>query len=462
MSKLSELQTRRETLDKQIRAKVEDSYTKNGNKWADGEEANYNTLNTEYQSVMSDITKERSHSAITDRLKQLDEDGKQRAGDSRLGRSDAGRNPDEPAPGEGKPQITEKTRSLAMAGFLRNINDIAPTKRQNEAMQLCKIGRHTRSLNVKIDNDNDFGAMQQSFRNGHLGQYRNRLAPQLRALSAIEAGKGGVLVPSNMIRELEVNLLYFGGMLQVAEIINTDAGGELPWPTVDDTGNTGSRVGENSETSESQPTFGALVLRAHKYTSDPILVPQELLEDNGVNLELRLGQMMGERIARKQNLDFTLGDGSSKPSGIVPMSALGTTTASATAITFDELIDLEHSVDPAYRNSPGVGYMLNDRILAGIRKLKDGSGAYLFTCGRTADKPDMINGFPVTVNNDMQSSISASTKTVLFGDLSKYKVRLVRQIRIYRLEERYREKDQTGLHGLPALRWRFAQGGQLR
>ena len=55
----------------------------------------------------------------------------------------------------------------------------------------------------------------------------------------------------------------------------------------------------------------------------------------------------------------------------------GITAASATAITSDELIDLIHAVDPAYRNSPNTAMMMNDSTLKAVRKLKDSQNRYL-------------------------------------------------------------------------------------
>jgi HK97 family phage major capsid protein len=61
-----------------------------------------------------------------------------------------------------------------------------------------------------------------------------------------------------------------------------------------------------------------------------------------------------------------------------------------------------------------------------------------------AGQPDTIDGDPVLVIHDMASSVVASAKTILYGDLSRYKVREVGSIRLYRLEERFRTEDQDG------------------
>jgi len=127
----------------------------------------------------------------------------------------------------------------------------------------------------------------------------------------------------------------------------------------------------------------------------------------------------------------------------VTKSTLGVTAASATAIAADELIGLIHSIDPAYR-ALGCGFMCHDSILLHIRKLKDGESRYLLQFGLQQNMPDSILGYTVTNNQDMQSSVATGTKTMLFGRLGDYKIRRVNQVRMYRLEERYRDADQDG------------------
>lgn len=87
--------------------------------------------------------------------------------------------------------------------------------------------------------------------------------------------------------------------------------------------------------------------------------------------------LLGQRLGRRANTELTTGDDSGDPEGIVTGSTLGKTAAGTAAITWDEIIDLEHSVNPAYRVSPKARYMFNDTTLSAVRKLKDGNGNYL-------------------------------------------------------------------------------------
>lgn len=265
-------------------------------------------------------------------------------------------------------------------------------------------------------------------------------------MNAMQEGRGsagGFLVGETLLNRLEMAMLNYSGILQVAEVLRTTTGEPLNWPTMDDTGNTGSRVGEGEDAgigTSTQPTGGRLQLQAFIFTSKFINVSRALMTDASISFEDLIGTLLGTRIGRKQNTDFTTGaDAGNGPMGLVTSATLGVTGASTTALAFDELIDLEHSIDPARRRNAGVGFMWHDSILKVIRKLKNGMGDYLWSQGTTAAAPDLVNNRPYWINQAMASAIVSGAKTVLFGELPMYKVRQVNSIVIERLRERRAE-----------------------
>jgi HK97 family phage major capsid protein len=192
-------------------------------------------------------------------------------------------------------------------------------------------------------------------------------------------------------------------------------------------------------------TTGAITFNAYKYESKPIQVSAELLQDSGFDMAALAGELLGERLGRAFGVAHTTSDGSAKPKGIVICATAGVTAAAATAIQPDELLGLVHSLDPAYRtNNPSVGFMMHDSILLYLRKLKDGEGQYLWQPGLSAGAPDRLLGYPIAINQNMQSSVATNTVTVLFADFSKFIIRDSGPVRLYRLDELYRAKDLTG------------------
>jgi len=320
---------------------------------------------------------------------------------------------------------TAEQRATAMVAWFRAQSDLDLTTEQLEAARACGVRPGSRNLDIDL----------------------NRRAPrtlvEARDLSAVTGASGGFLNPDGFMNSLERNMLAFGGMREVAQIIRTERGDDIPWPTADDTGNTGEQLGESASIGSSvDPTFGAVVFKAYKFSSKLIKVPVELLEDSVFDIVSILGEMLGERLGRIQNTKFTTGTGAATPNGIVTAATSGVTAASGTAITADELLDLLYSVDKAYLN--GASFMMHRLVLKAVRQLKTGDGQYLWRPGITLGEPDVLNGYPVVQNSDMSSTITSGDKTVLFGQLSKYKIREVRGIRMRRLVERYADTDQEG------------------
>jgi len=270
-----------------------------------------------------------------------------------------------------------------------------------------------------------------------------RTLREARDLSATNAATGAATIAEGFVRQLEESLLYYGPMRQAASVIRTAEGNALPWPTVDDTANTGAILAENTSFGSSvDPTFGTITFGAYKYSSKPVLVPNELLQDSAFDLASYIASALGQRIGRIQNTHFTTGDNSSKPNGVVTASGQGNTAATSTAITMDELIVTQHALDIAYRQ--GAAWMLHDTVASYVRRLKDGNGQYLWQPSIVAGRPDMLLGSPVWINNDMASTISGTNKTLIYGDFSKYMIRDAGTVRLVRMNERYADTDQVG------------------
>jgi HK97 family phage major capsid protein len=264
--------------------------------------------------------------------------------------------------------------------------------------------------------------------------------------------QGGYLVPGIFQAELIKSLKAWGPMLDpgVTRMLQTSTGATITMPTMNDTANVGALIGENQQVSVSEIAFGTKSIDAYKYTSGVVLVSDELLQDSVMDVEALVRDAMGERIGRIANTHLTTGDGASKPNGIV--TAAGTTAAAgAAAITFDDFINLEHSVDPAYRSDPSIKWMFNDSTLKAARKLKDLNGAYIW------QPADVKGGAPATiltygyVINQAVADIGTGAKSVVFGAMNKYIVRMVKEFAIKRLVERYADFGQIGLIGFARL-----------
>lgn len=268
------------------------------------------------------------------------------------------------------------------------------------------------------------------------------------ALGVATGAIGGYTVKDEMMKALEVSLLAYGGMRQSSTVIRTETGAALPWPTMNDTANKGRRISENSVMTNTDVAFGQVEFNAYKYTSDYVLVAWEFLQDSTINAAEVIGKALGERIGRITNDEFTTADGSSKPNGIVNAAGAGVTATALTATTtYDNIIDLVHSVDPAYRDN-GAKFMLSDAALKMLKKIKvlqysgDTTGVPLWQPSLVLGQPNTIAGYPYVINQSMTAP-ATSVKSILFGDLSKYMIRDVRDVTLVRAEERFVEYGQV-------------------
>lgn len=273
-----------------------------------------------------------------------------------------------------------------------------------------------------------------------------KLGIKLAATQTTTTTGGGYTIPRGFQSELEKALKDFGGMWEASRIVRTRKGNTLDWPTVNDTANKAYLLSEsdNATTSATGVTFGQQQYEAYKYTSGLIQIPTELIEDSEFDIVSEIRSLLVERIFRGTNEALTIADGSSKPKGVVSAATYaGTTTATITA---DDIVDLLHSVDPAYRSMRSARFMFNDDVLKQLKKLSHSSSddRPLWLPSIRDNEPATLYGKPYTINQDMASPANGA-KWALFGDFSKYIIRVVRDMRIVRLNERFGELDQVGI-----------------
>ena len=124
----------------------------------------------------------------------------------------------------------------------------------------------------------------------------------------------------------------------------------------------------------------------------------------------------------------------------------GATAASDTAVTYDDLVSLQASVDNAYGNPERGAFMMNSATLAAILKIVDKNGRPIFITDAQTGVISRILGRRVIINESMPD-IAASAKPIAFGDFKYYHLRMVQGIRMTVFKEKYADKLEVGLHG---------------
>lgn len=287
-----------------------------------------------------------------------------------------------------------------------------------------------------------------------------------RAQSEASGPAGGYFVPDTFRDKLIERQKAFGGLLNAAEQITTSTGAPLVWMTNDDVLSTEAGViGENAaNTFGADFTFGRNALNAYKYDTAGVSgvflkVSWELLQDSVYDLQGFIARKFAERIQRKVAVDLINGSGVNEPVGIIStMGALtnsGVTVTSATAgPTYAELVTIEHSLDPIYRDS--ASWLMNDKTLSLIESIVDTTGRPLvWSAGNSIGEgrtPKTLLGYPVVIDQAMPDCLTGATRGIVFGDLNQaYVVRKVKDFTMVTASELFAQNGQIGYLGWTRL-----------
>lgn len=256
------------------------------------------------------------------------------------------------------------------------------------------------------------------------------------ALSVGTDADGGYLVPDEFEHQLIDKLQEENFFRSLATVIHTS--GDRKIPVVTGHGEA-SWMEENGLYPDSQDTFGQQSIGAYKLGT-AIRVSEELLNDSVFDLESYIAGEFARRIGTKEEEAFLTGDGKNKPTGVFPSAELGV-TANGASITFDDVIDLYHSLRIPYRRK--AVWLLNDATIKALRKIKDNNGNYIWQPSVTAGTPDTILNRPCYCTS-FAPELAAGNRPMLFGDFSYYWI-ADREYRSFkRLNELYAANGQIG------------------
>lgn len=253
----------------------------------------------------------------------------------------------------------------------------------------------------------------------------------------VTTGVTGAPTPTNFYERLVEHMIYVGPMMDEANVTmwRTTDGNNIQIPRTN-AWSTAAKGTEATAPSESDPTFQAFTtLGAYKYN---ILfqASTEMMRDSGVPILDYFARQAGQALGTAVNAVLTTGTGTVEPWGIFTRATTGATggTGVAGVPTFDNIIDLRYSVNSAYTRMPGCAWQANNSTTATVRKLKDDYGQYLWTPALQADAYDTVLGFRWYENPDADNT-AVDTKSIIFGHIPDYFVRVVNGIRFERSDE---------------------------
>jgi HK97 family phage major capsid protein len=256
-----------------------------------------------------------------------------------------------------------------------------------------------------------------------------------RTLSKLTAGAGANTVKTSFYDQLVAHMIETSSVLGAGvTILNTNSGETIQIPKTT-AHSTAAIVAEAGTIGASDPAFGQASLGAYKY-GVMLQLSRELVDDTSVDLEGYLAMETGRALGNALGAHLISGTGTSQPRGILADTTLGITTSTGVVgvPSADNLIDLYYSVIAPYRNSRNAAYLMKDTTVGALRKVKDTTGQYLWQPSLQAGEPDRFGSVPVLTDPFMPAT-AVNAKSVVFGDFSRYFVRLVGGVRFERSDE---------------------------
>lgn len=300
---------------------------------------------------------------------------------------------------------------------------------------------------------------------------RSPMLVEQRDMGEASGAAGGYLVPPGFLAKITEVQKWYGGMREVANVIETATGQSLVWPVNDDTGNPATIIGENTQVSEKDMAFTQKTLGAFMWNTGAVRIGRALMQDSAFDLESVLADRFGKRFGRGENTSFTLGTGitggvTSSTSGFTGDGVNDPLVGPSAAVVVKNLLTVLHSVDVAYRRSGRACWMLNDNSILKLQSIVDGNGRPIWipagSFGSLATGASTVNGqvvaggvdtllgYPIVVNNDLVSSAATGGGVPgLFGDFRQgYIIRdVVGSLATLRLDERYADFGEVGFIG---------------
>ena len=271
---------------------------------------------------------------------------------------------------------------------------------------------------------------------------------QQKAIEARAMSATGGLGKDGVYSQLWEFAVQSSEILQAGvDIINTSDGNALPLPAVTAHA-TGSSAAANAPITASDATVTTTDLTVTKdgYIT---LVPSELLQDAAFDLEGYIARAAGRELGLRISAR-------AEAAAIAGFTASGATVATGNLVNgatgsvafADSLIDLYHSVNPMYR-SAGASWVMADPTVALVRKVKDGSGQYVWERSLVPGNPITIDNKPLYVGLSFDATYAtAGKKIIYFGDWAALKVRIAGGLRFERSNDYAFGNDQVAFRAI--------------
>ncbi len=264
---------------------------------------------------------------------------------------------------------------------------------------------------MKIEEkEKKMGRARDEYKNAMLSALRSNFKRLENVLQEGVDEDGGYLVPEEYDERLIETLKEENIMRTLATSIKTSGDHKINIAMSDPAA---AWIEEGGELKFGDSKFAQKLLDSHKLHV-AIKITEELLYDNAFDLEEHILKSFGMALSNAEEDAFLNGDGNGKPVGIFDKKDGGNYLKEVATLKTDDLVDLVHALKRPYRKN--AVFILNDKTIASIRKLKDNNGAYIWQPSYQEKEPDTILGYSV------YTSAYAPENAIAFGDFSYYNI----------------------------------------
>jgi HK97 family phage major capsid protein len=361
--------------------------------------------------------------------------------------------------------IEKRNRLMTQAGTIAQGKNVTPEQRQQVKTMLADVdvlnedaaiaqrleahveetrsaGRPPRSQPgvFNADTDAEVRSFEQYIRTGRIDASLETRAIGEGAVAGNVTVSAGIAVPTS-VGDLTIVQKSLGNLAGAVKQLVTDAGNSIRLPIVDDTANDLVELAELADQGEVDPAITSVNSTVDDLSSGLIVISNQLLQDSAFSVSDMISQIFNDRVIKGLNKRIYNGNSGSF-NAITAGVPVKVTTASPTEIAWPELTTLFGAIDASYRAN--ASWLVSSVVHAYLMGITNPA------TGQPILQPDVhgnpfgtLLGRPVVVS-EVAPAVSAATKPILFGDLSTYTLRTVRQPTILRLSERFATQNATG------------------
>lgn len=315
---------------------------------------------------------------------------------------------------------------------------------ENVKSRLAKTNEGKREV---VDGVKEEGAEQraQEEEKAFADYLRGVVAGEVRADTNMTLTDNGAIIPTTIANKIIEKIYDISPILERSTKYNVKGNLTIPFYPADSNDVEMAYATEFTDLTADTGKFGSITLNGF-LAGALVKISRSLINNSQFDVTGFVVDHMAYQAARWIEGELLKGT-TSKIEGLSSVTQ-GVTAAAATAITADELIDLQDSVKDAFQQNSI--WIMSSKTRTAIRKLKDDVGRYLMQDDITAPFGKTLLGKPVYVSDNMPE-MAASAKAIYYGDMSGLATKITEEFEVQVLREHYATQHAIGVVGWTEL-----------